>query len=99
MEVSSIELAEAKGIYLKLRIELPEHLQQFAPTFERFLSPANYAHFGSIRRDWYTLSIIGEQRFKWLTGPHARTLFRVYVENRKELFLNENKDDQSTSTL
>ena len=95
MEVSNIELVEAKGIYLKLRMELPEHLQQFAPTFERFLSPANYGqipNYGQILREWYVLSITGEQRFKWLTGPHARTLFRVYVENRKELFLTENKD-------
>jgi len=99
MEVSSIELTEAKGIYLKLMMELPEHLQQFAPTFERFLSPASYSLFEQILREWYVLSITGEQRFKWLTGPHARTLFRVYVENRKELFLSEDKNDQSTSTL
>ncbi len=79
MEVSVVELIELELIYNELIADLPElAVKKPFPSFERFLSPANFSMFDHVRST-YELSITGKQRCQLLRSPHAKTLFRGYI--------------------
>lgn len=79
MEITHAQLSEASFKYCDAVAKLPPDLQKQCPTFEKFLSPANYTSFNS---DPIGLSITGTVRYKMLWSPHATTLLAMYAAQR-----------------
>lgn len=79
MEITDDELAETSFKYCDAVAKLPPQLQKKCPSFQKFLSPANYTNFN---QDIIELSITGTERYKWLQSPHAVTLLAMYAAQR-----------------
>lgn len=85
-EITGAEYIEARARYYQLMYEFPLHVAQKLPSFDRFISPANYSlanEYAVSNSDTMTLSITGEQRMELLASPNAATLLRAYAA-RKE---------------